>query len=209
MRLGGHVVVTGDVEPDVSSLDSEIDLADAACRMEMPWTSPTLVMLAAQWAATRVYRACQALVFREIDSSTVLAQLSAPCPVAPSPEVCYSVDLALCVLPDLLKLARAISHDDPLVKGLLELARAWPLSSVGIGDLGALDIGAFIDDRSLRSLYADRIIQRQDLGRLTDSAAADAVREALGSHPQLAPEIARALSSPLMAAVETAGDSNV
>ena len=43
-------------------------------------------------------------------------QLSVPCPQKASPAVCYSVDLTFRFLPDLTRLARAASEDDPLVK---------------------------------------------------------------------------------------------
>lgn len=166
---------------------------DRLARAEMPCQAPELDPAAGEWALLAVYRACQALVYREIEPDAVRDALSRPCPRPPSHEVCYSVDLALRFLPELTGLARGIAEDDPLVEGLLALARAWPLSSVGVKGLGAVDVQPFLGHPGLRRLYADRVIERADLSRLCDPATRDAVREALGAFPHLAPAVARAL----------------
>lgn len=152
----------------------------------MACEAPVLVIEAAAWAASRLYRCAQFLVYREIGPDIVEAEFAQACP-APSPEVCYSVDLAFCFLPDLIALARGISPEDPLTLGLTDLARRWPLSSVGVRGIGE-DLGdlGFLDDPSLRRLYADRIIERGDVERLREWRAAEAVREALGAFPRLA-----------------------
>jgi hypothetical protein len=115
--------------------------------------------------------------------------------MAPSPEVCYSTDLALRVLPQLLALARGVALDDPLVIGLNTLAHDWPLSSVGVPEVTNVDESPFIDHPTLRRLYADRIIERRDVSRLTDPRVVAAVREALGAHAaDLAPTLFPAIS---------------
>jgi hypothetical protein len=95
----------------------------------------------------------------------------------------------------LIKLARGISEEDPLVTGMLALARTFPLSSVGVSGIDNVNIDAFIAHPSLRRLYADRIIERDDVSRLSHPAAREAVREALGAFPELAPKLAAALES--------------
>jgi hypothetical protein len=129
-----------------------------------------------------------------MEAAAVHESLSSPCPEKPSPAVCYSVDLSFRYLPDLLSLAKGIAPADPLVTGLTGLARAWPLSSVGVlGIEGPVDVRPFIADPSLRQLYVDRIIDKADASRLGDPQIVDLVREALGDFPDLAPKLAPAL----------------
>ncbi|HWE97182.1 MAG TPA: hypothetical protein VG269_24695 [Tepidisphaeraceae bacterium] len=188
----GRVRVSPSPEPP-EGIDAAVLELDRAFRPNMAFEPPALVSPAAQWALVALYRGCQALVYREIEPGTVRESLSIPCPAARSPDVCYSVDLALRFLPDLINLARGIAQEDPLVEGLMALAKAWPLSSVGVPDLGELDPGAFIDHRSLRQLYVDRVIERADLSRLNDLPTRTTVRAALGAFPELAPRVAAAL----------------
>jgi hypothetical protein len=174
-------------------LDEAVRELDRLARAEMPFPAPPLAPVAGEWALLLLYRACQALVYREIEPDAVRDALSRPCPLAPSPEVCYSVDLAFRFIPDLTGLARGIAENDPLVAGLLALAKAWPLSSVGVKGVGDVDVQAFIRHPGLRRMYADRVIEKGDLSRVCDPATREAVREALGAFPQLAPAIAEAL----------------
>lgn len=160
---------------------------DLAARIEMAGDAPPLSMGPALWASWMLYQGCQFLTFREMDAGLVKLRLASPPPAAPSPWVCYSVDLAMRYLPDLVALARGLSPGDPLVEGLLELARAWPLSSVGIAGVGPVQVGGFWAHDSLRALYVDRVLERKDSARLGDREVAEAVRAALGDHPSLAP----------------------
>jgi hypothetical protein len=163
--------------------------ADAVARLELAGRPPQLDLPAAVWAVGLLLGACQALVYRELDEAWVRAALAVPCPGQPSPSLCYSVDLAMRRLPDVHSLARGLAETDPLNDALTTLARAWPLSSVGVrlDSSEPPDTASFINDASLRRLYADRIIERADVSRLTDPLAAEAVREALGAYPGLAP----------------------
>ena len=184
------------VPPDETALDdlsTAVGVLDAAARPELAFEPPALSAAAAAWALEVLYRACQALVFREVDAAQVRRVLARPCPAPPSPAVCYSADLALRYLPDVLALARGIAPDDPLVGGLTTLARAWPLSSVGVPELGEVDPWTFLGDRSLRQLYVDRIIERGDAARLAHPEVRAAVRESLGAYPELAPKLTTAL----------------
>lgn len=170
-----------------SDLDEAVRLLDDSIRPDLPYQPPGLRLAPAVWALRTVYRASQALTFREIDEDAVRAMLANPCPEPAGPPVCYSVDLSFRLLPDLISLARGLAWDDPLVTSLLSLAAAWPLSSVGVKGLPAADPGAFINDQALRRVYADRIIERADVSRLQHPGARQAVREALGAFVDLAP----------------------
>ena len=172
---------------------------DAHARASLPGDPPPLVPAVGEWAVRLVYRACQALAFREIGEQAIRDALGEPCPPATGAgpaAVAYSADLGLCVLPDLIRLARATGPDDPLVAELERLGKTWPLSSVGTPKLDVADAGPAADDPGLLRLYADRVIERADLPRLADPRVRAAVRAALGAFPELAPHVAKALSDP-------------
>lgn len=176
--------------PEVGPTLMDLDLA---ARVDMAGEAPPLSMGPALWGAWMLYSGAQFLTFRELDGGLVTQRLGAAPPASASPWVCWSVDLTLRYLPDLVALARGLSANDPLVTGLLELARAWPLSSVGISGVGAVQVGGFWSHASLRALYVDRILERKDTARLADPEVREAVRAALGDHGSLAPFAAAAL----------------
>ena len=191
----GSVSVATEMPVESRELIEAISATESDWRLELAFEPPPLRMDAAVWGALRMYRACQFLVYREIDAATITREFEVPCPFEPSPQTCYSVDLAFRVLPEVFNLARGLSHDDPLVKGLHELGRHWPLSSVGMKDFSEVDISPFIDQPSLQRLYIDRIIERNDASRLADARVKKLVFESLSSHPHLAPRIFESASS--------------
>jgi MoxR-vWA-beta-propeller ternary system domain bpX4 len=170
-------------------VDEAVTELDLSARPHLAYDPPPLSRPAAGWALLLLYRASQALVCREIDGQAIRAVLAAPCPEAPWPSACYSADLSLRYLPELLSLARGIARDDPLVDGLLALAKAWPLSSVGVPGIEPTDASAFLSHPSLRQLYVDRIIERGDAARLADPAVREVVRQAVGGFPNLASKL--------------------
>jgi hypothetical protein len=188
----GRVRVPVALEPP-DDLSAAVRELDRFARPELAFEPPLLDLEVGQWALLLLFRGCQALVYRELDAEAVRAALAVSCPAAVSAEACYSADLAFRFLPDLIRLARGIAEDDPLVEGLKALAVRWPLSSVGVKDLGAVDLAAFAADPSLMRLYCDRIIETRDLSRLDDARTREAVREALGAFGDLAPVMAAAL----------------
>lgn len=198
-----------------------------ADRKHLPGDPPQLARTAAEWAAVMIYRASSFLIHRSHDATVVQKALSIPCPQSPGPASCYSVDLTFRFLPDLHRMAVAISPSDPLTEIISAWARAWPLSSVGI-DFSAsesvnlqldpdqkklaasspepdahqsrpfetapeLDLDPFWADDCLRRLYIDRVLDRGDKSRLSDSRVAEAVRAVLGNHPDLSAKMAAAL----------------
>ena len=180
--------------PDPTDLGALLEQLDQNARMELAGTPPQLDSAAGIWALCQIYRSCQYLVHREVDPKEVALRLAEPCPsTGPRDSVCYSVDLAFSYLSDVISLARGIAPGDPLVHGLLSLARAWPLSSVGVSDVGPVDISGFVGNASLLQLYVDRIIQHRDIARLEDPRVAEGVRRSLGIYGSLAGEVAAAL----------------
>jgi hypothetical protein len=164
-------------------------------RRTLAGTPPAPDAAAVGWAARVFFRAAQLLVARNIGAAQVLADLSVPCPRPPEPAVCYGVDLTWRFLPDLVRIARAASQNDPLVERLLAWCGEWPLSSVGVPDVTAGPLDGFVGDPALRMLYVDRIISTGDVSRLNDLRVREAVRSALGAFPRLAPSLAAALAT--------------
>ncbi|WP_157447633.1 hypothetical protein [Chthoniobacter flavus] len=196
IQLGENgLAVVSDQETIGGAVEEIVRGWDAVQRQNLPGTAPDLVPAAATWAAIRLYRGCQALVCREIPPAEMAAFLREPCPCPESPAVDYSVDLVFRFLPDLLAIARRVSTDDPLVTELLALARAWPLSSVGMEGVGTVNAARLLRDPCLRQLYIDRILLSGDTARLNDDAVRAAAKAALGAYPELAPEIATALQT--------------
>lgn len=167
---------------------------DVVQRRELAFSAPDLSLAASEWAALRLYRGCQALICRDVAPDDLRRFLAEPClePAGAAATV-YSVDLVFRFLPDLVKLAQRVERGDPLVAELIKLAREWPLSSVGIADLGDVDAAQVLAHPSLRQLYIDRILASGDTSRLHDPVVRRAARTSLGIFPALAPTIAAAL----------------
>ncbi|MCE5279450.1 MAG: hypothetical protein ABFD92_02375 [Planctomycetaceae bacterium] len=192
----GDIVLAAPDQPsaeDIAQCRSVFLQMDRLARLDLPAQPPQLDAEALAWSAVILYCGCQALTFRDIPAQAVTQTLSQPCPKPASPSAAYSVDLALRHLPQLIALARGLAGDDPLVYALMDLAQQWPLSSVGVAGVGAVDIGPFVNDPSLRQLYADRILRCSDLPRAQDPRVGAIVRAGLGIYDELCPAVAAAI----------------
>ena len=186
----GHVgVLAFGLEVAQSRVDAEethsIFEMDRRERLEFPGEAPALSLPAVQWAVVTFYKACQLLVCRDVPATETANALATTCPQGRSPEVHYSVDLVLRYLPDLLGTARRLAAGDTLVDALVRIALEWPLSSVGVPGLkpeGLSEIDTFMGHRGLRQIYADRILQHDDTGRIQHPGARAAVMASLGQH---------------------------
>ena len=130
-----------EVRDNASQEFSAKDLADAWIQLQwcaseeqlsLPGPAPGLSRVSAEWALLQFYRACSYFVHRNHASAEMQQVLDPLAPELPSPVVCYSVDLTFRFLPDLHRLTRERSENDPLVDILQTWGRQWPLSSVGI-----------------------------------------------------------------------------
>jgi hypothetical protein len=162
-------------------------------RVALPGAPPPFNVAAGRWAAMRFLRACQFYLDRAADASALAEELDAPLDVPVGPAEHYSVDIVFRFLPDLLKLVRAAASEDPLAARLLTWCRRWPLSSVGVAQVGEVSINGFADDACLLQLYCDRILAVGDHSRLADARVRAAARGALGSHLDLAGRLRAAL----------------
>ena len=153
--------------------------------MSLAHHAPSMIMDAALDGASWLYQGCQLFVDRSRTPEAFAAAVRVGSERWPSePEALYSVDLALSFLPDLHQHARQHATADPLMAVLNQLAVQWPLSSVGIPELEISwdQIVPWWDDLSLRQLYVDRVIARDDASRLGPPEVASQVRACLGAH---------------------------
>lgn len=195
----GRVTVEQDIrlQLDEANLCELLGELDAAYRRQLPEKMPSLQLPAAMFGALIMYRGAQVLTYRDLG----VEGLQQAIPVGPTADDAgeqTSVDLCLHFLPDLVRLARAASPDDPLVACLLELGARWPLSSVGIGGVtlneqGRARVQALAKQPAAWRLYVDRVLQTGDASRLADTATRAAVRAAVGAYPQLAGKLAKEL----------------
>ncbi|MBM3847469.1 MAG: hypothetical protein FJ405_14450 [Verrucomicrobia bacterium] len=163
-------------------------------RHHAPGTPPAFDPASAEWAFQRLYGISQLVVCREMGTDAVHDILTQPCPAPISPSTHWSVDLALRFLPDAGRLAMRMSPGDPLNQALCEFAAGWPLSSVGMGELESLNLAGIMSHPSLRQVYIDRVIEKADTTRLNDLEVREAVRAAIGAHPELAPGLSQWLA---------------
>jgi hypothetical protein len=189
-RVSVFIDLPDELEEDV---DEVLASAEKVAVGNLAAASPGFDLACARWAAKIFYGACHFLVCRDVNPETIDAFFKQPCPAAHSPQTDYSVDLVFHYLPELLGMTRAIASGDPLLQQLLTLGKEWPLSSVGISGIEAVEIAAFIEHPGLRQLYVDRIIARADVSRLGDPQIDLAVREALGDYPELSEPMAKHL----------------
>jgi hypothetical protein len=163
-------------------------------RLEFPGEAPAFHVPAAIWAATMLYRAVQAAVYRQIPEPILRDGLSLACPSTPNEAARhYSVDLLFRFLPDLVVLAHHASPDDPLLQVLQTWANQWPLSSVGMKGVEPAGVAAIASHAGLLQLYVDRILAREDFSRLADPRVQTAVRESVGAYAELSPALAKHL----------------
>ena len=148
------------IEPSSNDLELTASILtefESHYRDDHPGIPPDLSCESMLWGALTVFRASSFLAHRDSNADVIHRAMNTPCPEAASPSVCYSVDLTLRFLPDLIRLAKAASANDPLVEILTTLARQWPLSSVGVADVGPVDPTSFVEQRmsakTLRGSY--------------------------------------------------------
>ncbi len=181
------------LEGELAAGDDVIAEHERIHRLEMPAQAPQLVASASRWASERFFRACQFAVYRDISPEVISEELSVSYDKTHTPDVHYSVDIIFRYLPDLTRFAASASEEDPLLTHLQRWAVEWPLSSVGMKDVGDIDITGFANHPSLLILYSDRLISTGDHPRLTHDSVRQATKGALGAFPQLSPTTANAL----------------
>lgn len=168
---------------------------EAIWRLDQPAPMPDFDITAGRWGAVRIFRACQFVLYRDVDAGAIEEELAPAYPGEITPEVSYSVDLTFRYLPQLVHFARTASAHDPLVDQLQQWGREWPLSSVGMSGLEDLLSDVVLTHPGLRRQYADRVIALNDQARLSEPRVQAEINEMLGIYPDLAPQIAKKITS--------------
>lgn len=157
---------------------------EAQYRWHLPPDPPAFDPDVALREAQTLYRGCQFLTHRDWNAEAIPQALQPPAPASAIEH--YSADATLRFLPDLARLARSISRNDPLVERVLELGRSWPLSSVGMPELGDVCLDAIADHPGLWQLYLERVVARGDAVRAAEPSVREAIAAQTGIYPQLA-----------------------
>jgi hypothetical protein len=187
LQGSGQVLVSRDVPVARGDAEQVLRDTDAAVRLDAPDGLPPFDGAAALWAAERLYDACALFAHRDLGPDVVHERLGVACPSsARLPATHFAVDLAFRHLPELVRIARGVAPDDPLLVALRGLARAWPLSSVGLADVGPVDVEVLCANDGLRRFYVDRILCRGDADRARDPSILSAIDAALGTHREFA-----------------------
>ncbi len=191
----GNARVTSEPAPPMDAEARRLLVqSEASARLELAGEAPDFRLDVGDWSAAILYASCRFVVCRDVPAAEIVRVLKTPCPQARSPEVEWSADILLRHLPEVYRQARHLSPGDPLLTELVSLGAEWPLSSVGIPGVVQVDAAPLMAHPVLARLYVDRVIKRSDLGRLSDPATREAVKAALGAHPELAPEVSRHLA---------------
>ncbi|NIG53718.1 hypothetical protein [Chitinophaga sp. Cy-1792] len=151
---------------------------------DMPGKAPVFNQDAALWAATFIYRTMQLVQLPNLSTSDIPALLT-DYPGNKSPDVIYSADLCLRYLQDIYCLAAKSAIAAPLQEYLRQIAAKWPFSSTGMPVTDTTPISTIMEDKSLATAYADRIIVSRDAQRLKIPEVARAVKKALGNYQEI------------------------
>lgn len=182
---------------DAEHAKAELQRWHAQDALSLAFEAPAFSTQAAIWAASRVYRCCQAISRRDLPAEALQAELSPPFPGPLDPSAIYSADICLRSLPRLRDMASGLSPGDPLLACLDALGQSWPLSSVGM-PLAVFepDLQPFWSCRALRQLYVDRVMATRDMGRARQPAVREAIRSCIGAHEEFWPNFTRETCAP-------------
>jgi hypothetical protein len=180
-------------ENEVAIAKKALRETEALYRLSLPENPPALDLDAACRASITLYRACQFVVYRDIETSIIEHELGLSLSTEESASVHYSVDLVFRYLPDVRRFAASASRNDPLAASIERLAAKWPLSSVGMPGIESLNIDPLSNNPCLMQMYVDRILERNDTSRLGDARVRSAIKRSLGMQTQLSPTISTAI----------------
>jgi hypothetical protein len=159
--------VSSDEESD-DEIRSWLEPMESMYRLQLPDQPPNLNPESAVWAARQFYRAAQLVVHRELGEAFIQSGLELEPrfdrPVPSEKEhasIHYSVDLHFRFLPDLMRIAGAMSPTDPLIDQLNAWSDRWPLSGARIASQSieaplSRQLEPILSNRCLRILYIER-----------------------------------------------------
>jgi len=167
---------------EFSTIRRMLDGWHAEAVMDLPGPALEFHEEAAVWGAILLYRAASLVSFREIGEREIYELLQGdPMPGCLNPAAHFSADLCLRHWPDLYRMARARSEDDPLVKILHGLAAEFPLSSLGMS-VAVSPQSVVLRHAGLRQVFAERALERADHVNLAVPEIGTFVRSKLGAY---------------------------
>lgn len=172
---------------------------DKVMRFGMAHDAPPFLAEAALHGAVILFLAAQRFIDRSAGMAPLHEAIASVYALDRSNvSVVYSVDLALSFLPGLYRNAVLLSEEDELTLTLRQLARKWPLSSIGVPGVEVRASPSFLGNAALAQLYVDRLLEADDASRLHADLVMR-VRQSLGAydHDLAGPNV--------MAALEAAG----
>jgi hypothetical protein len=143
-------------------------------RQQLPGDPPASIPQVSVWAARQFFRAAQLVVHRELGESFIQSGLETEpiqkrdSPWATNPSLHYSVDLHFRFLPDLVRLAKAMSRTDPLLDQLNAWMIRWPLSGARIAGLPPEEserLEPILRDPCLRIVYIERRLSDPEISK--------------------------------------------
>lgn len=182
-------------ENEVAIAKKTLRETEALYQLSLPGNPPAFDLDAACRASITLYRACQFVVYRDIETSIIERELGLSLSSEESASVHYSVDLVFRYLPDVRRFAASASQNDPLVTSIERVAAKWPLSSVGMPGVKDRNIDPLANNPCLLQMYVDRILEKNDASRLGDARVRSAIKRSLGMQTQLSPTISTAISN--------------
>lgn len=166
-------------------------------RASWPGELPEFDAVAAEWGCRVLCLAARLLTDRLLEIG-VLDQLIAAGPRENGPGTHYSVDLVLCVLPDLWRLASRRMRDDPLLEALKKLQLRWPLSAVGMPCESPVldDLAPLRESTGLWTVFIDRVIAARKSEWLRLEEVRNAVSNAVGPERLTTQEFRELIAQP-------------
>ena len=131
--------------------------------LELPGEPLAFHPEAALWGAKICFALCAATVFRDLELPQLEPWLRQPMPHPESPAAHLSTDPTLCYLPEIRAMICKIATGDPLLGLVDEIARAAPLSSVGIECNPPAALETLFSHPGIDQLHSERIVAAKDL----------------------------------------------
>lgn len=132
------------------------------------------------WAASYLYRLCQAFVLRELSKEEVQEALTVYNTAIISIDEVLSVDLLFQSIPRIFEISKMLSPQDILITEIKKTAKQWPLSLLEISD--EQNIEYIKDNDILLAIYSNRIIEKKQHKAITSPEIKAKVLEQLGDY---------------------------
>ena len=183
----GEIIVPREAAADSDAVRLLLSRCESIARTDWPGIAPEFDVDVAEKSAMALLVFCQATVYRELDEREIQQRLnSIELAGQPTPTRHYSADLVLQFLPDVYNLLMRSAKEDPARQLLVDFAKQWPLSAVGIGGATPEELPKAVMSGCMFRAYVDRVIARSDVACGKLPIVSEAIREVIGDFPALA-----------------------